>query len=141
MFAVLQSGGKQYRVAPNDVIVVDKLDAPSGKNYDFSEILIIGDNQNIIAGAPFVEGAVVKTKVIEQRKSDTTIVFKKKRRHNYRRLRGHRQDQTVVRIIEILGIKKTKKTSSEIKNNTSTKDAKPKTRKITPKPKKTSPKE
>tara|TARA_Y100000590_G_C15579374_1_gene961695 strand:- start:825 stop:1250 length:426 start_codon:yes stop_codon:yes gene_type:complete len=141
MFAVFQSGGKQYRVSPNDILVLDKLDAQSGNNYDFSEILIVGDGQSITTGSPFVKGALVKTTVIEQRKSETTLVFKKKRRHNYRRLRGHRQDQTVVKVIEILGTKKIKASSSEKKVSSSKKDPKAKTNKTTPKSKESSSKE
>lgn len=141
MFAVFQSGGKQYRASPNDILVLDKLDAQSGKNYDFSDVLIVDDGQSVTTGSPFVKGALVKTTVIEQRKSETTLVFKKKRRHNYRRLRGHRQDQTVVKVIEILGTAKIKAKSSEAKTLSSNKDSKTKVKKTTPKSKESSSKE
>jgi large subunit ribosomal protein L21 len=101
MFAVIQTGGKQYKVAQDDVIAVEKLAAEPGDMIEFSEVLMIADGAEIAAGAPFVAGAAVGATVVAQRRAKKIIVFKKKRRHNYRRKKGHRQQQTVLRIIEI----------------------------------------
>ena len=101
MFAVIKTGGKQYKVAENDIIVIEKLDAEAGKKVTFDDVLMSG------TGADVTVGDAVKTKVtgevIEQRKGNKVLVFKKKRRQNYRRKRGHRQLETVVRITGIKG--------------------------------------
>ena len=109
MFAVVCSGGKQYRVAPGDVIVVDKIDTAAGGQLELNEILLVGNNGQVTVGSPTVDGVSVRTKVLEQRKGDTITVFKKKRRNNYRRTYGHRQEMTVLRVTEIVGIKEEKK--------------------------------
>jgi len=101
MFAVIQTGGKQYKVAKDDVIIVEKLDAETGKTVKFSDVLLCGKNGDVSVGAPLVKGAEVKGEVLEQRKGDKVLVFKKKRRQTYRRKRGHRQLETVVRITGI----------------------------------------
>jgi len=101
MFAVIQTGGKQYKVAQDDVIAVEKLAAEPGDVIEFSEVLMIADGSEIAAGAPFVAGAAVGATVVAQRRAKKIIVFKKKRRHNYRRKKGHRQHETVLRITEI----------------------------------------
>ena len=101
MFAVIRTGGKQYKVAQGDVIAVEKLPAEPGAAIEFDEVLIIGDGHEIAAGAPLVAGAAVGATVLAQRRAKKIIVFKKKRRHNYRRKKGHRQQQTVLRITEI----------------------------------------
>ena len=101
MFAVIQTGGKQYKVAENDVIIIEKLDAEAGKTVKFGEILLCGKDGDVTVGAPLVKGAEVKGEVLEQRKGDKVLVFKKKRRQTYRRKRGHRQHETVVRITGI----------------------------------------
>ena len=101
MFAVIRSGGKQYKVAPNDVIAVEKLAGEPGATIELAEVLMIGDGASVSAGAPLVEGASVSATLVEHRRGDKIIVFKKKRRHNYRRKNGHRQHQTVLRIMEI----------------------------------------
>ncbi len=100
MYAVIKTGGKQYRVAAGDVIKVEKLDGEVGETVDFSEVLMIGGDQPKI-GAPTVDGAKVSAEVLEQGKADKVLIFKKKRRHKYRRTRGHRQHQTVLRISDI----------------------------------------
>jgi len=97
-FAVIKTGGKQYKVAANDVLKVEKLDAEAGTIVTFDQVLMVGDT----VGAPIVEGALVAAELIETRKSKTVIVFKKNRRHNYRRRNGHRQLLSTVRITEIL---------------------------------------
>ena len=94
-YAIFQTGGKQYRVANGDVIKVEKLNA-DGK-IEFDQVLMVGDK----VGTPFVEGAKVVAEVVEQKRTDKILVFKKKRRQNYRRTAGHRQYVTVLKITEI----------------------------------------
>jgi large subunit ribosomal protein L21 len=98
MFAVIKTGGKQYKVATNDIILVEKLEAEEGASVSLDEVLMLGEGGNITVGSPVVKGASVTAKVIEQRKGDKVIIFKKNRRHNYRRKRGHRQFVTVLKI-------------------------------------------
>jgi len=103
MYAVVKTGGKQYRVTPGDVIRVEKLAAEAGAVVELDEVLMLaGESAPLQVGAPRLEGAVVTATVLEQMRDDTVLVFKKKRRHNYRRKRGHRQYLTVLRIGEIL---------------------------------------
>ena len=102
MFAVIKSGGKQYKVAKDDVIRVEKLDAEAGASVDFNEVLLVGDDKGQTVGAPLVDGASVAATVLEQMRDRKIIIFKKKRRQNYRRKNGHRQHLTVLRIDEIL---------------------------------------
>ncbi len=101
MFAVIRTGGKQYKVAPNDVIAVEKLAGEPGATIELAEVLMVGDGAEVSTGTPLLSGAVVSAELVEQRRGDKIIVFKKKRRHNYRRKNGHRQLQTVLRITEI----------------------------------------
>ena len=101
MFAVIRTGGKQYRVAPNDIIEVEKIAGQPGDIIEFAEVLLLGGDKGPQTGSPTVSGALVAAEVIEQKRADKIIVFKKKRRHNYRRKNGHRQHQTVLRITEI----------------------------------------
>ncbi len=103
MFAVIKTGGKQYKVSENDIIVVEKLDGEAGGSVSFGEVLMHGTDGDVKVGAPLVDGASVTGEVIEQRKGNKVLVFKKKRRQNYRRKRGHRQLETVVRITGIKG--------------------------------------
>ena len=99
MFAVIKTGGKQYKVAENDIIVVEKLDTEAGKTVTFGDVLMAGTGGDVKVGADAT--ATVTGEVIEQRKGNKVLVFKKKRRQNYRRKRGHRQLETVVRITGI----------------------------------------
>jgi large subunit ribosomal protein L21 len=101
MFAVIRTGGKQYKVAKDDVIAVEKLAAEAGAAIEFDEVLMIADGAEVATGAPLVAGASVGATVVTQRRAAKIIVFKKKRRHNYRRKKGHRQQQTVLRVTEI----------------------------------------
>lgn len=101
MYAVIKTGGKQYRVAAGDVIKVEKLDVEVGSNVDFDQVLMVGEGDDAKIGAPLVGGAMVSAEVLEQGKGDKVLIFKKKRRKNYRRTRGHRQLQTVLRIGDI----------------------------------------
>ncbi len=96
-FAIFQTGGKQYRVQAGDVIKVEKLNADG--TVEFDQVLMLGDR----VGAPFVDGARVFAQVVEQKRAPKVLVFKKKRRQNYRRTRGHRQHITVLKITEIKG--------------------------------------
>lgn len=98
MFAVVKTGGKQYRVAEGDVIKVEKLEGEAGKNITLDEVLMIGDDKGVKVGEPLLEGANVTAEVLEQKKDKKITVFKKKRRHNYRRKKGHRQEITVLRV-------------------------------------------
>ncbi|MDR6755763.1 large subunit ribosomal protein L21 [Mycoplana sp. BE70] len=101
MFAVIKTGGKQYRVAANDVVTVEKLSGAAGDKIEFVEVLMVGEGADATIGAPFVEGAVVTAEVVEQGRAKKVIAFKKRRRQNSKRTRGHRQHQTTVRIVEI----------------------------------------
>lgn len=102
MYAVIKTGGKQYKVAKDDVITVEKLAGDPGSSVSIGDVLLVGDEKAQTVGAPTVEGATVAAEVVEQKRGDKIIVFKKKRRKNYRRKNGHRQDQTVLRITDIL---------------------------------------
>ena len=97
MFAVIRTGGKQYKVAQGDVIAVEKLAGEPGATIELAEVLMV----DAVAGTPLVAGASVSAELVEHRRADKIIVFKKKRRHDYRRKNGHRQHQTVLRITEI----------------------------------------
>ncbi|RVH10752.1 50S ribosomal protein L21 [Sinorhizobium meliloti] len=101
MFAVIKTGGKQYRVAANDVITIEKLEGVAGDKIEFTEILMVGVGADATIGAPFVEGAVVSAEVVDQGRAKKVIAFKKRRRQNSKRSRGHRQHQTIVRILDI----------------------------------------
>jgi large subunit ribosomal protein L21 len=101
MFAVIRTGGKQYKVAKDDVISVERLAAEPGATIELSEVLILGEGAEVATGTPFLDGAAVNATVVEQTRAAKIIVFKKKRRHNYRRKKGHRQQQTVLRITDI----------------------------------------
>jgi large subunit ribosomal protein L21 len=101
MFAVIKTGGKQYRVAANDVIAIDKVAGNPGDIVEFGEVLLLGGD-SVQAGAPTVAGAAVAAEVLEQARGDKVIAFKKRRRQNSRRKRGYRHDFTRVRITEIL---------------------------------------
>ncbi len=101
MFAVIKTGGKQYRVAANDVLTVEKLEGEAGAKIEFTEVLMVGTK----IGAPVVAGAVVTAEVVSQGRAKKVIAFKKRRRQNSKRSRGHRQHHTVVRITDIVAAK------------------------------------
>ncbi len=101
MFAVFKTGGKQYRVAADDVLNVDKIKGEPGEIVEFGEVLLVGGD-NVTLGAPTVAGATVAAEVVEQARGPKIIAFKKRRRKNSRRKRGHRQEYTRIRVIEIL---------------------------------------
>ena len=111
MFAVIKTGGKQYRVAANDVLTIGNLAGNVGDTIEFGEILALGEGDSAELGAPFVSGARVTAEIVEHGRARKVIAFKKRRRQNSRRKRGHRQHETTVRIIDILaaGAKAAKK--------------------------------
>jgi len=101
MFAVFKTGGKQYRVAAEDVLKVDKVKGDPGEIVEFGEVLLVG-GETVTLGAPTVAGAAVAAEVLDQARGPKIIAFKKRRRKNSRRKRGHRQEFTLIRITEIL---------------------------------------
>jgi large subunit ribosomal protein L21 len=103
MYAVIKTGGKQYRVAAEDVLTIERLEGDAGSKIEFSNVLLVGSGDGIKIGAPTVDGAKVVAEVVEQARGPKLIAFKKRRRKNSRRKRGHRQDLTKVRITEIVG--------------------------------------
>jgi large subunit ribosomal protein L21 len=103
MYAVIKTGGKQYRVKAGDVLVVEKLAGEPGAKVAFDQVLLIGDGAGVTVGAPTVEGAVVDATLVETRKGEKIKVFKKIRRQGYRRTGGHRQIESVVRVTGIAG--------------------------------------
>ena len=115
MFAVIKTGGKQYRVAADDVLKIEKVVGEVGDIVTIGSVLAFGEGENVTIGAPFVDGASVAAEVVAQGKAPTVIAFKKRRRQNSRRTRGHRQLLTTVRISEILtdGAKPSKKAAAK----------------------------
>jgi len=102
MYAVIRTGGKQYKVAPQDVLQIEKIEGAAGEAVQFPDVLMVAGEGEASFGSPLVSGAVVSAEVVEQGRGPKLIIFKKRRRQNYRRKRGHRQDLTTVRILEIL---------------------------------------
>ena len=101
MFAVIRTGGKQYRVTPNAVLKVEKLEAEAGATITFTDVLAVGGEGSLTIGSPVVPGATVTATVIAQDRLDKIIIFKKRRRQNSRRKNGHRQHVTVLRVADI----------------------------------------
>ena len=101
MFAVIRTGGKQYRVAPNDVLKIEKLPGDAGETITFTDVLAVGSDAGTTLGTPVVPGATVTATVIAQDRLDKIIIFKKRRRQNSRRKNGHRQHVTVLRVAGI----------------------------------------
>ena len=99
MFAVIKTGGKQYRVAQNDILTVERLTGEPGESIDFDKVLMVADGNDVDVVA---DGATVKAEILEHNRADKILIFKKKRRKHYRRRGGHRQQHTVVKITEIL---------------------------------------
>jgi large subunit ribosomal protein L21 len=115
MFAVIKTGGKQYRVAAQDLLMIEKVAGEAGDIIEFSEVLMVGEGASASVGAPLVEGALVTAEIIEQGRARKVIAFKKRRRQNSQRTRGHRQHLTTVQISEILtnGAKPSKKVAAK----------------------------
>jgi large subunit ribosomal protein L21 len=122
-FAVIKTGGKQYKVAANDVLKIEKLDAEAGTIVTFDQVLMIDG----VVGAPLVEGALVAAELLDTKKQKTVIIFKKNRRHNYRRRNGHRQLLSTVRITEILtgGAKPTIQAAAKVETPAAVASVKP----------------
>jgi large subunit ribosomal protein L21 len=103
MYAVIKTGGKQYRVGADEVVTIEKIAGEKGAQVEFTEVLMLGGSGEAKVGTPAVAGAKVVAEVVEQSRAPKVIAFKKRRRKNSRRKRGHRQHQTLVRIKEIVG--------------------------------------
>ena len=103
MYAVIKTGGKQYRVAADEVLTIEKVAGDAGQEVEFTEVLMVGGTSEPKIGKPAIAGAKVMAEVVEQGRAPKVIAFKKRRRKNSRRRRGHRQHQTTVRIKEIIG--------------------------------------
>jgi large subunit ribosomal protein L21 len=101
MYAVIKTGGKQYRVKEGDLLEIEKLGAEKGQKINFDQVFLIEDEGRVLVGTPVVENAVVRAEVVENYKGDKVLIFKKKRRKQYRRTKGHRQELTKVRIEKI----------------------------------------
>jgi large subunit ribosomal protein L21 len=101
MYAVIKTGGKQYRVQAGDLLVVEKLDGDVGAQVAFNDVLLIGEGADVTVGAPLVAGAVVNATLIETRKGEKVKIFKKIRRQGYRRTKGHRQFESVLRVTSV----------------------------------------
>ena len=114
MYAVIKTGGKQYRVQAGDLLVVEKLDGEPGAEVAFGDVLLLGDGEAITVGAPLVDGAKVSATLIETRKGEKVKIFKKIRRQGYRRTRGHRQSETVLRAAAIDGAGKSAKWDGKV---------------------------
>jgi large subunit ribosomal protein L21 len=113
-FAVIKTGGKQYKVSANDTIRIEKLDDKAGKKFEFKEVLLTTDNTTTEIGSPMIVGAYVEAELLKQARNDKVIIFKKRRRQNSRRKRGHRQHVSIVKILKIYG--KSGKLLAEAKN-------------------------
>jgi len=103
MYAVIKTGGKQYRVAQNDLLTIERLEGEAGNTVEFAEVLMVGEGENVKVGAPFVSGAKVTAELVDQARGPKVIAFKKRRRKNSRRKIGHRQHVSLVRITGITG--------------------------------------
>lgn len=103
MYAVIKTGGKQYRVEANDKLEIERLEGEAGATLEFTEVLMVGSGASVKIGAPTVAGAKVTAELVEQSRGPKVIAFKKRRRKNSRRKKGHRQDLTTIRIKDIIG--------------------------------------
>jgi large subunit ribosomal protein L21 len=100
-YAVIRTGGKQYRVEPGALVRIERLEGEVGSNVEFGEVLLSGEGDAVRVGAPMIDGMVVRGQIVAQERDKKVLIFKKKRRKNYRRRRGHRQYLTTVRVTEI----------------------------------------
>ena len=114
MYAVIRTGGKQYKVQAGDLLVIEKLDGEAGSDVTFGDVLMLGDGDTVTLGAPLVSGASVTGALIETRKGEKVKIFKKTRRQGYRRTTGHRQIETVVRVTAVASSAKTDKWDGKI---------------------------
>ena len=102
MYAVVKTGGKQYRVAKDDIIKIERLPGEAGDTITLGDVLMVGEGDNVTVGAPLVDGASVAGEILEQGRAKKVVIFKKRRRQNYRRKKGHRQHLTVLKVTDIL---------------------------------------
>ena len=102
MYAVVKTGGKQYRVAKDDKILVERIEGEAGASIQLDNVMMLVDGEKVQIGAPLVEGASVAAEVVEQTRGPKIIIFRRKRRKNHRRTQGHRQDLTLLKITDIL---------------------------------------
>ena len=129
-FAIIETGGKQYKVSPSKILEIEKLNAKVGQTIKFDNVLLLNDDKTTEVGSPKIVGATVEAKLLENVKDRTVLIFKKRRRHNSRRKNGHRQEHTMIRINKIFSkdgkvlseaekiVKPTKKVEAEIKTKT-----------------------
>ena len=123
MYAVVKTGGKQYRVAKDDTILVEKLDAEEGQKVTLSDVMLLGEGDNVTVGTPVVANASVEAQVVSQTRGPKIIIFRRKRRKNHRRTQGHRQDLTLLKITDINT--SAKKASAPAKKAAAKADAEP----------------
>ncbi len=102
MYAIIETGGKQYKVTENDIIKVEKLNAETGSDFEFTRVLMVNKDGEIVTGTPYIENAKVVGEILETKKDKKVIVFKFKRRKNYKRKKGHRQFYTKLKIKDII---------------------------------------
>ena len=140
MYAVIKTGGKQYKVSKDDVISVEKLSDDAGKKIKLNEVLIISDKGKPIVGDPLIKGASVEAEIMDHSRAAKITVFKKKRRHNYRRKQGHKQNITNLKILSINSSQGKTKAANTEEKKTTTKAAAKKTTAKKATPKKTAPK-
>ena len=126
MYAVIKTGGKQYKVSKDDIISVEKLSEDTGKKIKLNEVLIISDKGKPIVGDPLIKGASVEAEIMDHSRAAKITVFKKKRRHNYRRKKGHKQNITNLKILSINASQGKTKASDTEEKKTTTKKAAPK---------------
>ncbi len=127
MFAVIKTGGKQYRVQEGDILQIEKLNKEEGQELAFNQVLLIEDEEKTLIGTPYIEKALIRAVVIENFKDKKIIVFKKKRRKQYRKTKGHRQELTKIKIEQIITGEKEKEIEAEItKKKTTAKSPKKK---------------
>ena len=122
MYAVVKTGGKQYKVAKDDKIVVDRLEAEAGENLVLDQVLMVANGDQVNVGSPIVKDAVVGATVMRHTRGDKIMVFRRKRRKNFRRIRGHRQDLTLLQITDIAPDGKLKVAKPAAKTATKTDD-------------------
>jgi large subunit ribosomal protein L21 len=103
MYAVIKTGGKQYRVSKDDVVTIERIAGDAGATVQFDQVLMVGSGADVKIGAPMISGAIVTAQLVEQSRGPKLIAFKKRRRKNSRRKKGHRQDLSIVRITDITG--------------------------------------
>jgi large subunit ribosomal protein L21 len=140
MYALVKTGGKQYRVSKDDTILVERLSAEEGQQIILNDIVMLGDGDKVIIGTPRVDGAGVSATVVRQTRGPKIIIFRRKRRKNHRRTQGHRQDLTLLKINEIAKNAKNLKTTKPAAKETSKRVAPPTAAAKKTLPKKTEPK-